>query len=285
MGGRQMAYRWVIVAAGGLMGCVALGAMFSLPVFLVAMGQATGWSRTGISGAMTIAFLAMAFGSLGWGALADRIGPRPCAFAGAVLLAVGLALSGQARALWQFQLSFGLLVGLAAAAVLAPMMAAVAGWFETQRSLAVSLVSAGMGMAPLTMAPFAAWLIGRFDWRVSFLILAALVLALMIPAALFVRRPPALAAPAPGAAPEPDKLTVGGAVRSPQFTILLLTNFACCATHSGPIFHTVSYAISCGLAPAVAVSIYSVEGLAGLFGRVAFGLAGDRLHPDRAGRD
>ena len=25
-------YRWVIVAAGGLLGCVAIGGMFSLPV-------------------------------------------------------------------------------------------------------------------------------------------------------------------------------------------------------------------------------------------------------------
>src|SRR4029077_20653600 len=50
-----------------------------------------------------------------------------------------------------------------------------------------------------------------------------------------------------------------------------------CATHSGPIFHTVSYAISCGIAAITAVSIYSVEGLAGLGGRLGFGLLGDRF--------
>src|SRR5438093_255483 len=128
-------YRWVIVAAGGLLGCVAIGAMFSLPVLLTPMTAATGWSRTGVSAAMTIGFLTMAVGSVGWGAFADRFGPRPAALAGAVLLAIGLALAGQARTLLQFQLSFGLLVGLSAASVLAPMMAAVTGWFDTQRSL------------------------------------------------------------------------------------------------------------------------------------------------------
>src|SRR6185503_9150385 len=50
-----------------------------------------------------------------------------------------------------------------------------------------------------------------------------------------------------------------------------LTNFFCCATHSGPIFHTVSYAVSCGIPLMLAVSIYSLEGLAGLGGRHAFG--------------
>ena len=49
--------------------------------------------------------------------------------------------------------------------------------------------------------------------------------------------------------------------------------------HSGPIFHTISYAIACGLAPGVAVTIYSVEGLAGLFGRLVFGLAGTGSAP------
>ena len=70
-------------------------------------------------------------------------------------------------------------------------------------------------------------------------------------------------------------------MRSPQFIILLLTNFFCCATHSGPIFHTVSYAVSCGIPMIAAVSIYSVEGLAGMGGRVAFGILGDRFGAKR----
>ena len=70
-------YRWVIVAAGGLLGCVAIGAMFSLPVFLLPISRDTGWSVTGVSSAMTIGFLAMALASMAWGALSDRFGPRP----------------------------------------------------------------------------------------------------------------------------------------------------------------------------------------------------------------
>jgi MFS family permease len=76
-------------------------------------------------------------------------------------------------------------------------------------------------------------------------------------------------------------MSVGQAVRSPQFVILLLTNFFCCATHSGPIFHTVGYAVSCGIPLIAAVTIYSVEGLAGLFGRVGFGILGDRFGAKR----
>ncbi len=252
--------------------------MFSLPVFLVPVSRDTGWSVTGVSSAMTIGFIAMALASLFWGSLSDRFGPRPVVLTGSVILAASMALAGRATSLLEFQLVFGLVVGSAAAAVFAPMMACVTGWFDTHRSLAVSLVSAGMGMAPMTMAPLAAWLVSVYDWRTSFLILAGLVAALMIPAALLVRRPPALEAgsAASAAADEPD-MPIGQVLRSPQLIILLLTNFFCCATHSGPIFHTVSYAVSCGIPMIAAVTIYSVEGLAGMGGRIAFGVLGDRL--------
>ncbi|NHL66641.1 MFS transporter [Burkholderia ambifaria] len=278
-------YRWVIVAAGGLMGCIAIGAMFSLPVFLRAIARDTGWSMTGISAAMTLGFIAMAFASIGWGSLSDRIGTRAVVVTGAVLLSASLALASRAPSLLAFQLIFGLAVGSATAAVFAPMMACVTGWFDTHRSLAVSLVSAGMGMAPMTMSPLAAWLVSGHGWRTSMLAIAALAAVVMIPASLLVRRAPALdvphAGPTPAGAHATAPLSVGGALRSPQFVVLLLTNFFCCATHSGPIFHTVSYAVSCGIPLIAAVSIYSVEGLAGMGGRIAFGLLGDRLGAKR----
>ena len=268
-------YRWIIVAAGGLLGCVAIGALFSLPVLLRPIAQDTGWSTTGISTAMTIAFVALAVGSMGWGALSDRVGPRKVVLAGAVLLTAGLVLASLATSLVAFQLWFGALVGVSAAAIFAPLMACVTGWFDTRRSLAVSLVSAGMGMAPLTMSPLVAWLVQTHDWRMSLQIVAAVVAAVMLPAALLVRRPPALAQAA--AAPHEPGPSVGQAVRSAPFLILVLTSFLTCATHSGPIFHTVSCAVTCGIPLLAAVSIYSLEGLAGMGGRLVFGLLGDRF--------
>jgi MFS family permease len=277
-------YRWIIVAAGGLLGCVAIGSMFSLPVLLKPIARDTGWSVTGVSSAMTIGFLAMALMSMAWGGLSDRIGPRAVVLTGAIGLALSLALAAQAPSLLAFQLIFGLLIGGSAAAIFAPMMACVTGWFDAHRSLAVSLVSAGMGMAPMTMAPLAARLVSAHDWRTTLEILALVAAALMIPAALLVRRPPALVDGAARAQPtgEPQSgLSVLDALRSPQFIVLVMTNFFCCATHSGPIFHTVSYAQTCGIPLAAAVSIYSVEGLAGMGGRIGFGLLGDRFGAKR----
>ena len=273
-------YRWVIVAAGGLLGCVAVGGMFSLPVLLRPIAQDTGWSVTGVSSAMTIGFLAMALTSMAWGTLSDRLGPLPVVLTGSIVIATSLALASRATSLVAFQFIFGVLVGGGTAAIFAPMMATVTGWFDKHRSLAVSLVSAGMGMAPMTMSPLVAWLVSHHDWRTSMQIVAVVVAAIMIPVSLLVRRAPALyaalAAQSDGATPQAE-MSLAQALRSPQFLILVLTNFFCCATHSGPIIHTVSYAVSCGIPLAAAVTIYSVEGLGGMGGRIAFGLLGDRF--------
>ena len=260
-----------------------VGGMFSLPVFLQPIARDTGWSVTGISSAMTIGFLAMALTSMIWGTLSDRLGPLPVVLTGSVVLAASLVLASLATSLVAFQFIFGLLVGGATAAIFAPMMACVTGWFDTHRSLAVSLVSAGMGMAPMTMSPLAAWLVSNHDWRTSMQIVALVVAVIMIPVSLLVRRAPALESgpSAPSGDPAQAEMSLAQALRSPQFIILLATNFFCCATHSGPIIHTVSYAISCGIPMLAAVTIYSVEGLAGMGGRIAFGLLGDRFGAKR----
>ncbi len=117
-------YRWVIIAAGALMTCVGMGSMFSLAVYLQPMAAETGWSRTGVSSAMTIVFLVMGAAAFGWGALSDRFGTRVVVLAGALLLGTGQLLAGHATSLPEFQLCYGILVGLAGGSFYAPMIAA-----------------------------------------------------------------------------------------------------------------------------------------------------------------
>lgn len=279
----KLQYGWIVVGAGALMGCVAIGTAFSLVVFIPAMAEATGWSRTGIGGAMTLNFIVMGVAAFGWGALTDRYGPRIVVLSGGLLLGLGLTLASRASSLLEFTIVYGVLIGAAAGAVFVPMMATVTGWFDKHRAIAVSLVSAGMGVAPMTVSPFAGWLVSHYDWRTSMLTIAILAWVVLVPTAFLVRRPPpetggpvdAAAAAAAGVA-DPG-MTVGQALRSPQFLVLAATYFFCCGAHSGPIINTVSYAVACGLTLMAATMVYSIEGATGLAGRVLFGLAGDRF--------
>jgi MFS family permease len=272
-------YGWVVVGAGAMMTCIAFGAMLSLAVFLQPISDAMGWSRSGVSAAATIDFLCMGFAAFFWGALSDRFGTRIVVLAGSLLLGAGLVAASQATSLWQFQLSFGVLIGIAAGSFYAPMVAVASAWIEQHRSLAVALVSAGMGVAPLTVAPSASWLITTYDWRTAMLVIGIASWALLIPASLLVRPAPQAAAPSTtGGATAPEvRWTAAQAFRTPQFVTLALAHFACCAAHSGPIFHMVSYAMICGIAPLTAVTVYSLAGFSGLGGRLLLGAMADRL--------
>src|SRR5262245_14745575 len=273
-------YGWVVVAVGALMTCVGFGSMLSLAVFLQPISEAMGWSRSGVSAAATIDFLAMGVAAFFWCALSDRFGTRIVVLSGAVLLGAGLIAASQATTLWQFQLAFGVLIGIAAGSSYAPMVAAASAWIDRQRSLAVALVSAGMGVSPVTVAPFASWLINAYDWRTAMLVIGIAALALLIPASLLVRPPPAQAVTptaANGTGVVEREWTVAQALRTPQFITLALAHFACCAAHSGPIFHMVSYAMICGVAPLTAVTVYSVAGFSGLGGRLLLGALADRI--------
>lgn len=271
---QAMDRNWGLVAAGALLGCVAIGTIFALAVLLAPMGAATGWSRAGLSSAMTLAFISGAFGSFGWGMLSDRFGPRVVVLAGSILLGLSCVLASLAGSLLQFQLAYGVLLGLATSSFFAPVIAAAAASFDRHRNLAISLVSAGVGVAPMTMSPLVAWLISHYDWRETLVIVGIVAWALTLPAVWFVRAAPVTADHA--IAPT-QRMTAAQALRSRPFIVLALAFFACCAAHSGPIFHTVSYAVGCGLSVTAAVTIYSMEGAAGLGGRLLCGTLADRI--------
>src|SRR5213593_3676486 len=278
----KLFYGWVIVGAGIVVTCIGVGAMLSLAIFLQPMSEAMGWSRTGISTAALLNWLCMGVGSFLWGALSDRFGTRAVVLLGGVLLGLGLVTASQAASLGQFQLVFGLIVGLAAGSFYTPMTATTSRWFTRNRSLAVALVSAGLSAGSAIMAPLARWLITSYDWRTAMLVIGDLVWLVVIPAALLVRDPPAPAAVgAPTAGDQARELTVAQALRTPQFAAIALTYFACCAAHSGPIFHMVTHAIDHGVPAMAAATVLSVASLASLSGKIVCGLVADRVGATR----
>jgi len=276
----KLFYGWTIVGVGIVVTCIGLGSMLSLSVFLQPMSEAMGWSRTSISTASLITWLCMGAGSFLWGALSDRFGTRTVLLLGGGLLGLGLVSASQAATVGQFQLLFGVLVGLASGSFYAPLTATTTRWFTEHRSLAVALVSAGIGLGASTVGPLARWIITNYDWRLAMLVVGNLAWLVVIPAALLVREPPEVS-PAGGASPTAgaggEELTAGQALRTPQFAVIALTYFACCAAHSGPIFHMVTHAIDRGVSAMAAVTVLSVAGLASLGGKIICGLIADRV--------
>src|SRR5438876_2874406 len=276
---RRVFYGWIVVAASATIVCVALGCLFALGVFLAPIERAMGWSRGAISTVALLNWIAMGLGSFFWGALSDRIGGRGVAVGGGFLLGLGLVLASQAQALWQFSLSFGFLVGFAAGAFYAPLTATTTRWFTARRGLAVALVSAGIGLGILIVAPLARALTSAWDWRVALLVIGDLAWLVIVPVALLIREQPGDvgAAAMGGRAAAGREYATHEVLATPQFWAIALTHLACCAAHSGPLFHMVTHATDQGIGPMTAATAFGVSGLASIAGRLGGGILADRF--------
>jgi MFS family permease len=289
MNRRPFFYGWTVLGAAALITCMGTGTMFALGVFLKPIEESMRWTRTGISSVALLNWVFMGVGSFMWGALSDRLGTRVVAVAGGGILGLGLVLSSQVQTLWQLEVTFGGLVGLAVGAFYAPLTSTATRWFVAKRGLAVAIVSSGIGVGVLVISPLARWLISLTDWRTAMLVLGDLAWLVVIPAALVIRdRPSDMGAVAMGAQPTSlllprttREFSAGEVVSSPQFWAIALAHFGCCAAHSGPIFHMVTHAIDQGVATMTAATVLSLSGLSSIGGRLAAGVLSDRFGAKR----
>src|SRR2546428_327438 len=153
-------------------------------------------TSTEISTAALINWLCMGVGALVWGALSDRFGTRAVVLSGGVLLGLGLVTASQAASLGQFQLVFGMIVGLAAGSFYTPMTATTTRGFTRHRSLAVALVSAGLSVGSAIIGPLTRLLLHTFDWRFTMLAVRYILWALTIPPSFLSWVSPRLTTPA-----------------------------------------------------------------------------------------
>lgn len=276
---RGIFYGWIVLAAAATVIGVAMGSLFSLGVFFKPIEDAMGWSRSAISAIALLNWVSMGLGSFVWGWLSDRIGTRPVVVAGGLLLGLGLVLSGQAQALWHLHVAFGFTVGFAVGAFYAPLTSTATRWFTANRGLAVGIVSAGIGLGILAVAPLSRALISWLGWRNAMVALGDLAWLVIVPVALLIRNAPADmgAVALGGAAAAEREYSTAQVVRSSRFWVIALTHFACCSAHSGPIFHMVTRAIDQGVAAMTAATVFGVSGLSSIAGRIGCGMLADRF--------
>ena len=276
-------YGWVVLGAATTIVAVGMGVLFSLGVFLKPIEESMRWSRSAISMVALVNWLGMGLGSFVWGALSDRFGGRVVAAAGGFVLGLGLVLASQASTLAQFSVTFGFMVGFAVGAFYAPLTATATKWFTTNRGLAVGVVSAGIGLGTFLIAPLTRWLTNTWDWRIAMLVLGDLAWLVIIPVALLIRNAPGVtgAVARGGAAATQREFTPRQVLRAPAFRAIALTHLACCAAHSGPIFHMVTHAIDQGVAAMVAATVFGVSGLTSIAGRIGCGILADRFGAKR----
>lgn len=259
---------WGVVAAAFVSMFTVFGVVYSFGVFFEPMAREFGTGRglTSVIFAVT-AFLFFVLGAV-TGRAADRLGPRPVVLVGAVATGAGLILTAGVPSIWLGYLTYGLGVGLGTACGYVPMVAAIGGWFERRRALAIGIAVSGIGVGTLAVPPVAALLVGPLGWRRTYLVFGVAALLLLSACGLAARRPPA---------GSKSSLQLGRAVRTREFAWLycsgLLSSFALFLA----FVHIVPYAIKLGTAPVAAAGLISVVGIGSAAGRLGLGAAAERL--------
>ena len=184
---------WVVVAACSLVMFGVWNSHAGFGVFLPVLANEFGWSRGAISVAPALNLMIGGLIAFVIGAASDRYGPRLILTASAVLVGALFALASRIDALWHLYVVLGVLLGIAMSSVYLVPTTTVSRWFVDRRGLALGILLAGLNLAFVTGPRLSAYLIERFGWRTTYLVLGALVWVLAIPGSLLTRFPPAAA--------------------------------------------------------------------------------------------
>lgn len=284
--GPRLFYGWIVVGAAFVAMMIGFGSAYTFAAFFPSLQHAFGASRADVSLVFSLAgFLYFILGPLA-GGLADRYGPRLPVAVGMLLLASGLALAGQAQALWQVYLAYGLGVGVGVGLSYVPAVGAVQPWFVRRRAEASGYSVAGIGVGTLLMPPLAAAFIASLGWRDSYLALGAMALLAGGAAASLLERSPSARGLHPDGASSPSEgaveaasrsFGVRAALRSPPFWHLYGCGVCIGFGVFIPFVHLAPYALDNGHSEQAGVLLLSAIGVGSIAGRFLLGGLADRF--------
>ncbi|HSF58718.1 MAG TPA: MFS transporter [Candidatus Binatia bacterium] len=185
----QRYYPWVVIAIAFLTVGVAFGARNAFAVFLVAVIEEFHWSRGLASGALMLGSVMWTLAAPVIGMLLDRLGPRIVLSGGAIIMALGFAVSGMADTVTEFYLGMGVLMGVGFAALPMTSQATfLSNWFIRKRGMAIGTAASGIGLGILLVVPWTQWLITTYGWRTAFFVVGGVLAIVVAPLNYFFQR-------------------------------------------------------------------------------------------------
>ncbi|MBN2239753.1 MAG: MFS transporter [Dehalococcoidales bacterium] len=286
----KLFYGYIIVIACFLVMVVMHGTFNSFGVFFTPLEEAFDCSRAVLSGANSVAFIIMGIAAMLLGLLSDRFGPRLILTLCGILFGIGNLVMSQVTAIWQVYLVLSIAgIGLSAADIIP--MATVVRWFVRKRGTLTGVMKVGTGLGMMSVPLISSILIDNLGWQTSYLILGTAVLVIVIPLAQLLRRDPREMGLLPDGdtvtAERPVQLKEEGlslmqAVKTRQLWMVCAVYFVLVYCGMTSLTHLVPYAEGIDIPKTAAASVISVYGAVSMFGRIAFGLLGDRLGHKKA---
>lgn len=290
-------YGWLIVAVAFVTMAIGVTARTSFSLLMPPLIDEFGWDRGLAAGAFSFGFLVSAVLSPIVGREMDRRGPRVIILTGVVLLSAGLFLAPFIERPWHLYVTLGVLVGGGA-----NMMTYTAhsqflpNWFLKRRGLAISVAFAGAGVGAIVLLPWLQSIILVEGWRASCWAIGWLVVLVLIPLNLLVRKRPQDIGLLPDGAAQPVvgsgarqashivdpawvavEWTLARAVRTARFWWIVVAYFSALIAWYAVQVHQTKYLTEIGFTPLVAAWALGAVSVAAIPGQIILGSLSDRI--------
>ena len=264
---------------------VSVGPMIAATfgLFLGAFAKEYHWSRTSFSAVILLTAWIGALATPIAGRAIDRFGARRVIIPGVVWF--GLAFMGVSLVhgqIWQLYALYAL-VGLGASVQNAVAYSKVVSmWFQRRRGLVLGLISVAYGLGYAIMPQALRALLASYGWRTAYVALGGVILAALLILIPFLRTP----AKATAAEEELRPVTgdsIGTAMRSAPFWMILTAFFLGVMSLVGTVAHAVPMLTDRGLSLPLAVNVVSLVALGSIVGQLSYGLVVDHIDTPKVG--
>lgn len=269
---------WQVVVASFLGTYLCVTFLYSFGFFIRPLEETFGWSRSGITTGITIVTIIGALTHPIAGMLVDRFGawrvavPSVIFYSSAVAL---LATTGPSLTSWWLRCALvGFAYGCSASFI---WLTATVARFQNARGMAIAVVQLGPATAMTTLPLIVGFLLGHVGWRGALVWLAIGGFAIVLPAAVFLLRPPKAGPVQDAPAIVQPGATFAEILADARFWRLVCA--AACTTFgvNGLSLHFVPLLTDADVARSTALGVASLIGIGSLIGRFGCGLLLDRL--------
>ena len=269
---------WMVAVITTAILAISYGAPLLVVVGLKPITASLGTDRSVVALAAALVWVGTGMGGIVMGWVADRIGVRSTVVFGALMAALGLAVSTTGQ-VWALVLGHAILIGLLGnSAHFPPLVVYISRWFDRRRGTAVALISSGQYVAGMLWPTVFERAMTRFGWQATMLGYAVLVAAAILPLALFLQPPPQ---PGRGAAAVGREMRRRGrALGLPANlvqTLLSAAGFLCCVPMAIPAGHLVALCTDLGIPAAHGAVMLSVLLGSAFVSRLFWGWLADRI--------
>jgi MFS family permease len=268
---------WVAASITLAILSVSYGAPLVVVVGLKPIAVSLDTDRSLVALAGSLVWLGTGLGGIPMGWAADRVGMRPIAIFGALMTALGLAVSAIGQT-WTLILGSAVLIGLLGnSAHFPPLVTYVSRWFDRRRGTAVALISSGQYIAGTVWPAVFERGIRAFGWQATMLGFAVVVAAAIVPLAIFLRPPPPPVRTESSAAHPHRRAQALRLNPNLVQALLCAASFLCCVPMAIPAGHLVAFCSDLGIPAASGAAMLSVLLGCAFVSRMFWGWITDRI--------